>query len=89
MSYKDNQKSQWVQKQEGQRRYVTGLWQKKTMVGNKEKISLKSGRINQQGWENLMAFGDRTILLITKGRRRGPLGKPNFILWACDDFDPK
>ena len=61
MGYEENQKAPTVQKSDGRFRKVTGMWFKKRADN---KFMAKSGLINREGWQNLQAFGENTILLV-------------------------
>ena len=71
MGLKENQKSKWVQSTTKRVRKITGLWEM-TCYDKKGRAYdiLKSGRINVQGWINLSAYGENSILFVVPNRKR-------------------
>lgn len=69
-TYKENQVSKHVQRTDGDLRKVTGLFKRRTYnKKGKEVIYYKSPRINIQGWINLNAFGENTVLMVMPNPR--------------------
>ena len=69
-------------------RRVTGLWKRRT-VSRKPTDQfdyLKSGRIDIKGWDNLNAFGPKTIFMILKNKRKKGPNPPDFYLVATEDW---
>jgi len=87
MAYSNNQQSPHTQTTGGPIEKVTGLWER-TKYDKKGRafVLLKSGRINVQGWINLQAFGEDTMLLCVPNlRKRKKDGAPDYWLYACRD----
>jgi hypothetical protein len=66
------------QKMRGTARYVTGLWEKSKF--------LKSGRINRFGWANVQAFGEDTMFILKKVKRKRNPGDPDWKMYAVKAY---
>jgi hypothetical protein len=76
------------QKITGNLRRVTGLWARKA-ISRKPTDQfpyLKSGRINIEGWDNLNAFGPKTILMVLKNKKKKGRNPPDYYLVATEDW---
>lgn len=91
MGYKDNQKTEFKQNTDGPYRKITGFWRKvKKDKKGKDMVYFKSGRINLEGFENMQAFGDKTIFIILPNRKSKRTGRhanaPDYHLVAVEDL---
>ena len=79
--------SEIVQRTDGVFRKVSGLWSCKSVnKRGKEVEFLKGGRMNIAAFENMQAFGEKTIFFVMKNQRKSHPNAPDYFLLSAEDL---